>query len=111
MESIDHVLLRCTYFDKVWMSSCLREIMTHCTNLSFVDLVDQIMQRKNDPKIAIFFTISWMIWNKQNEARFGTPRPDPHFLAMSAVAHALEYLEANYGALSWGIVRWSCFFL
>ena len=52
------------------------------------------------PEIAIFFTINWMILNKWNEARFGTPRPDPPFLTMFAVAHALEYLEANYGVLS-----------
>ena len=52
------------------------------------------------PEIAIFFTTNWMIWNKWNEARFGTPRPDPPFLTMFAVAHALEYLEANYGVLS-----------
>ena len=74
--------------------------MSHCTNLSFVDVADQKMQRKNDLEIAIFFTTSWMIWNKQNEARFGTPRPNPPFLAMSATTHALEYLEANYGVLS-----------
>ena len=74
--------------------------MTHYTNLSYVDVANQIMQRKNDPEIAIFFTTSWMIWNKQNEARFGTPRPNPPFLAMSATTHALEYLEANYGVLS-----------
>ena len=74
--------------------------MTHYTNLSYVDVANQIMQRKNDPEIAIFFTTSWMIWNKQNEACFGIPRPDPPFLAMSTTARALEYLEANYGVLS-----------
>ena len=100
VESTDHVLLSCTYFDMVWKSTCLREIMTHCTNLSFVDVADQIMQRKNDPEITIFFTTSWMIWSKRNEARYGTPRPDPTVLAKSAVTHALEYLEANYGVLS-----------
>ena len=67
----------------------MREIMTHCANLSFVDVVDQIVQRKNDPKIAIFFTTSWMICSKQNEARYGTPRPDPPSLAKFAAAHAL----------------------
>ena len=41
-----------------------------------------------------------MIWNKQNEDYYGTPRPDPSFLARSAAAHALEYLVANYGSLS-----------
>ena len=41
-----------------------------------------------------------MIWNKQNEARYSTPCPDLPSLAMSAAAHALEYLEANYGSLS-----------
>ena len=41
-----------------------------------------------------------MIWNKQNEARFGTPRSEPPFLAMFATACALEYLEANYGVLT-----------
>ena len=41
-----------------------------------------------------------MIWNKWNEARFSTPRPNPTFLAMSAAAHTLEYLEAIYGVLS-----------
>ena len=100
MESIDHVILRCTYSDKVWMSSCLREIMTHCTNLSFVNVAHQIMQRKNDLEIVILFTTSSMIWNKQNEACFSIPRPDPPFLAMSTTARALEYLEANYGVLS-----------
>ena len=74
--------------------------MTHYTNLSYVDVANQIMQRKNDPEIAIFFTTSWMIWNEQNEARFSTPRPNRPFLAMSATTHALEYLEANYGVLS-----------
>ena len=58
------------------------------------------MQRKNDLEIVIFFTTSWMIWNKRNEARIGIPRPDPPFLAMSAAAHTLEYLEAIYGVLS-----------
>ena len=58
------------------------------------------MQRKNDPEIAIFFTTSWMIWNKRNKAIYGTPRPDTSFLARSTVAHAIEYLEANYGNLS-----------
>ena len=74
--------------------------MSHYTNLSFVDVANQIMQRKNDLEIAIFFTISWMIWNKRNEAYYGTPRPDPFFLARSATAHAIEYLESNYGSLS-----------
>ena len=58
VESTDHILLSCTYFDIVWNSTCLRGTMSHCTNLSFVDVADQIMQRKNDPKIAIFFTTS-----------------------------------------------------
>ena len=74
--------------------------MSHCTNLSFVDVADQIMQRKNDPEIAIIFTTSWMIWNKRNEACYGTPYPDPPFLAKSIAAHAFEYLEANFGSLS-----------
>ena len=74
--------------------------MSHCTNLSFVDVADQIMQRKNDPEIAIIFTTSWMIWNKRNEACYGTPCPDPPFLAKSTATYALEYFEANYGSLS-----------
>ena len=74
--------------------------MSHCTNLSFVDVADQIMQRKNDPEIAIFFTTSCMIWYKRNEAHYGTPCPDLSFLARSATAHAIEYLEAHYGSLS-----------
>ncbi|XP_075654730.1 uncharacterized protein LOC142624883 [Castanea sativa] len=97
VESTDNALLSCTYADMVRKSTCLREIMAHSTNLSFVDVVDHIMQRKNDPEIAIFFTTNWMIWNKQNEAHHGTSRPDPPFLAMTAIACALEYLEANYG--------------
>ena len=100
MESIDHILLSCTYSDMVWKSTCLWGTMSHSTNLLFVDVADQIMQRKNDREIAIFFTTSWMIWNKRNEAHYGTPRPDPSFLARSAAAHAIEYLEANYGSLS-----------
>ena len=100
VESTDHILLSCTYYDMVWKSTCLRGTMSHCTNLSFVDVADQIMQRKNDPKIAIFFTTSWMIWNKRNEAYYDTPRPDPSFLARFAATHAIEYLEANYGSLS-----------
>ena len=55
-ESTDHILLTCTYANKVWKSTCLREIMSHCTNLSFADVADQIMQRKNHSEIAIFFT-------------------------------------------------------
>ena len=74
--------------------------MSHYTNLSFVDVANQIMQRKNDPEIAIFFTTSKMIWNKRNEAHYGTPCPYPSFLARSTAAHAIEYLEANYGSLS-----------
>ena len=58
VESTDHVLLSYAYSDKVWKSTCLREIMTHCTNISFVDVADQIMQRKNDPEIARIFTTS-----------------------------------------------------
>ena len=100
VKSIDHILLSCTYADKVWKSTCLREIMSHCINLSFVDVVDQIMQMKNDPDIAIFFTTSWMIWNKRNEACYSTPRPNPPFQAKSTATHALEYFEANYGSLS-----------
>ena len=38
VESTDHILLSCTYVDKVWKSTCLREIMSHCTNVSFVDV-------------------------------------------------------------------------
>ena len=41
-----------------------------------------------------------MIWNKRNKACYGTPRPNPPFLAKFVAAHALEYLEANYGVLS-----------
>ena len=74
--------------------------MSPSTNLSFVDVADQIMQRKNDPEIAIFFRTNWMIWNKRNETHYGTPRPNPFFLARSTTAHAIEYLEANYGSLS-----------
>ena len=99
-ESTNHILLSCTYADKVWKSTCLREIMSHCTNLSFVDVADQIVQRKNDPEIAIISTTSWMIWNKRNEACYGTPYPDPPFLAKSTATHAFEYLEANFGSLS-----------
>ena len=100
MESLDYILLSCTYSDMVWKSTCLRGTMSHCTNLSFVDVADQIMKRKNDLEIAIFFTTNCMIWNKRNEAYYDTPRPDPSFLARSAAAHALEFLEANYGSLS-----------
>ena len=100
MESTDHILLSCTYFDMVWKSTCLWGTMSPSTNLSFVDVADQIMQRKNDLEIAIFFTTSWMIWKKRNEAHYSTPHPDPSFLARFAAAHAIEYLEANYGSLS-----------
>ena len=100
MESMEHILLSCTYSDMVWKFTCLWGIMSHSTNLSFVDVADQVMQRKNDPEIAIFFTTSWMIWNKRNKAIYGTPRPDTSFLARSTVSHAIEYLEANYGNLS-----------
>ena len=100
MESTNHILLSYTYSDMVWKSSCLWGTMSLSTNLSFVDVVDQVMQRKNDPEIAIFFTTSWIIWNKRNKAFYGTPRPDPSFLARSATAHAIEYLKANYGNLS-----------
>jgi len=73
--------------------------MSHYTSLSFVDVADQIMQKENDLDITIFFTTSWMIWNKRNET-YGTPRPDPSFLARFATTHAIEYLRANYGRLS-----------
>ena len=46
-----------------------------------------------------------MILNKRNEAYYGTPRPDLSFLARSTTAYVLEYLEANYGSLSWVFVR------
>ena len=46
MEFTDHILLSCTYSDMVWKSTCLREIMSHCTNLPFVDVADQITQGK-----------------------------------------------------------------
>ena len=100
VESTNHILLSCTYSDMVWKSTCLWGTMSHSTNLSFVDVADQVMQRKNDLEIAIFFTTSWMIWNKRNEALYGTPCPDPSFLARSVATHAIEYLEANYGSLS-----------
>ena len=100
VESTDHILLSYTYSDMVWKSTCLWGNMSHSTNLSFVDVADQIMQKKNDPEIAIFFTTSWKIWNKRNEAYNGTPHPNPSFLARFVAAHAIEYLEANYGSLS-----------
>ena len=64
VESMNHIMLSCTYSDMVWKFTCLWGTMSHSTNLSFVYVADQIMQRKNDPEIAIFFTTSWMIWNK-----------------------------------------------
>ena len=58
--------------------------MFQCSNLSFVDVVDQ----------------RWMIWNKRNEARLGTLKLDPASLAKKATAHTLEYVEANFGSLA-----------
>ncbi|KAK9990296.1 hypothetical protein SO802_025281 [Lithocarpus litseifolius] len=78
----------------VWKSTCLRGTMSHCTNLSFVDVADQIMQRKNDPEIAIFFTTSRIIWDKRNEAHCSIPCPDPSFLARcweSSIASAVFF--------------------
>ena len=40
VESTDHILLSCTYSNKVWKSTCLSEIISHCTNLSFVDVAN-----------------------------------------------------------------------
>ena len=58
--------------------------MFQCSNLPFVDVVDQ----------------RWMIWNKQNEARLSTLKLDLASLAKKATAHALEYAEANFGSLA-----------
>ena len=66
----------------------------------FHNIKNKFIQRKNDPEIVIFFTTSWMILNKQNEAYYDTPYPDPSFLPRSTIVYALEYLEANYGSLS-----------
>ena len=43
VESTDHILLSCTYSDMVWKSTCLWGTMSHSTNLSFVDVADQVM--------------------------------------------------------------------
>ena len=100
MELTDHILLSSTYSDMVWKFTCLWGTMSHSTNLSFVDVADQILQRNNDPEIAIFFTTSWIIWNKRNEAHFGTPLPDPSFLARSAAAYAIKI----FGSYLWMFV-------
>ena len=52
-----------------------------------------------------------MIWNKRNEAQLGAPRPDPASLARKTTAHALEYVETNFGSLTWVPDIFCCFVL
>ena len=63
-------------------------------------VVDQMINGLKELEITIFFTNSMMIWNKRNEAQLGAPRPDPASLARKTTAHALEYVETNFGSLT-----------
>ena len=74
--------------------------MPQCSNLSSVDLVDQMVTRLKDPEISIFFSTSWMIWLECNKAPQGTSQPDPTSLARTVAAHAIDYLEANFASLT-----------
>ena len=47
-ESIDHVLLRCTYAKEMWSFTGLRNTLPQCSNesnLSFVDVANQMINR------------------------------------------------------------------
>ena len=54
-ELIDHVLLHCLYVEEVWSFTGLRNTLPQRSNLSSVDLVDQMVTRLKDPEISIFF--------------------------------------------------------
>ena len=98
-ELIDHVLLCSPYAKQVWNFIGLRNTLSQSLNLSFVDVVNQMVTRLKDPMITICFTTSWMIWSEHNEAYQGTSWLDLAFLAKTATAHAIEYLEANFASL------------
>ena len=89
----------------------LRNNLCWCSNLSFVVVVDQMINGLKELEITIFFTNSMMIWNKRNEAQLGAPRPDPASLARKTTAHALEYVETNFGSLTWVPDIFCCFVL
>ena len=100
-ELIDHVLLQyCLYVEEVWSFTGLRNTLPQCSNLSSVDLVDQMVTRLKDPEISIFFSTSWMIWLECNKAPQGTSQPDTTSLARTVAAHAIDYLEANFASLT-----------
>ena len=86
----------------MWSFIGLRNTLPQClneSNLSFVDVANQMINRLKELVITIFFTTTWMIWIKCNKARQGTQRSNLTSLTGTTTVHALEYIEANFSSL------------
>lgn len=83
----------------------MKDFLAHCSNLSFVDVVDQIVKKLIDQRSNIISSqlAGWFGASACNEDSHSMPHPDPPILAKFVVARALEYLEVNHEGLYWGV--------
>ena len=62
---------------------------------TFVDLFKEVLHQCSQFRVALFSTIAWSLWQRQNRLRGKQPSWGLHKLGNREKDYVMEYLDAN----------------
>ncbi|XP_030928675.1 uncharacterized protein LOC115954851 [Quercus lobata] len=63
---------------------------------SFRDLLEAVMLKSSQFRVALFCTTAWSLWQRRNRLREKQPSWNLHELGSQAKAYVVDFLNANY---------------
>ncbi|XP_050267990.1 uncharacterized protein LOC126712626 [Quercus robur] len=63
---------------------------------SFQDLLEAVMLKSSQFRVALFCTTAWSLWQRRNRLREKQPSWNLHELGSQAKAYVVDFLNANY---------------
>ena len=103
-QTLLHCLWLCDQAQFVWKSDPAFVPLYQKLYRTFVDLFEEVLHQCSQFRVALFSTIVWRLWQRQNWLREKRPSCRLHELGNRAKDYVMEHLDAN-AQQSWVVPR------
>ena len=90
-----HSLWLCDQARAVWLLDSEFQFLVQKECRSFVELLETLFKEGSSFKVALFATISWCLWQRQNRVRVRQPSWQLHEIEGRAKVMVSEFWDAN----------------
>ena len=94
-ETLLHSLWLCDHAQFVWKSDPGFAPLFQKRYRSFRDLLEAVMLKSSQFRVALFCTTAWSLWQRRNRLREKQPSWTLHELGSRAKAYVVDFLNAN----------------